>query len=337
MTVIVTGAAGFLGRHIVERLLARGDRVRALCRSPSPKLEASGVEVVLCDVRNLEDVQNALAGIETVYHVAGVAGMWGPWRHFHQNNVIGTQNVVAACRRQRVQRLIYTSSPSVAFDLHDQCGADESAPYSKRWLCHYAKSKAIAEQAVLAANGSAGLLTCALRPHLIWGPGDRQLLPRMLAHARSRRLWQVGDGTNDIDIIYVENAAAGHIQAADALRSGSPVCGRAYFISQGQPVNCWRWIAQLLAMAAAPPVTRSLSLRTAWRMGWTWEIAYRMLRLRKEPPMTRFLASQLGRSHWFDISAARRDFGYTPEISTAQGMSRLREWLAHQNVESTAA
>ncbi len=337
MTVLVTGAAGFLGRHIVERLVARGDRVRAFCRLPAPNLAAIGAEVKLGDVRDPKSLQEAVAGIETVFHVAGVAGMWGPWQHFYENNVVGTLNVIAASRHHGVRRLIYTSSPSVAFDLTDQCGAGETVPYTKRWLCHYAKSKALAEQAVLVANGHNGLLTCALRPHLIWGPGDRQLLPRLLAKAHNGRLRRVGDGTNLIDIVYVENAAAAHLLAADALAPGSPVCGRAYFISQGEPVNCWQWVNELLTMASVPPVTRSLTMQTAWRIGATWEIAYRLLRLRREPPMTRFLASQLGRSHWFDISAARRDFGYHPEVSTAEGMSRLKQWLAEGRAQPSLA
>jgi 2-alkyl-3-oxoalkanoate reductase len=333
VTALVTGAAGFLGRYIVERLTARGEPVRAFCRTPAPKLAVMGADVRLGDVRNCKSLDEALEGVDTVFHAAGVAAMWGPWKHFYENNVIGAQNVIAVCRRQGVRRLIYTSSPSVAFEVGDQCGVGESTPYTNRWLCHYSRSKALAEQAVLAANGQDGLLTCSLRPHLIWGPGDRQLLPRLLAQAKSGRLRRVGDGSNLIDIIYVENAAEAHLRVAEALHAGSPVCGRAYFISQGEPVNCWNWVDELLGIAAAPPVTKSLSLKTAWRVGAAWETAYRLLGLRKEPPMTRFLASQLGRSHWFDISAARRDFGYRPEVSTAEGMSRLKRWLCQSRAE----
>jgi nucleoside-diphosphate-sugar epimerase len=150
----------------------------------------------------------------------------------------------------------------------------------------------------------------------------------LLKRARARGLRRVGDGQNLIDIVYVENAATAHVAAAAALTDGSLVCGRAYFISQGEPVNCWQWIDQLLAAAGLPPVHRSIPLKRAWRLGHAWEMTYRVLRLRGEPPMTRFLAAQLGRSHWFDISAARRDFGYQPTVSTAEGMQRLRAWLA---------
>jgi len=336
VSVLVTGAAGFLGRHLVQQLLARGERVRAFCRTPNDSWAglfgpaAPHVEIVLGDVRDPAAIGAALRGVSTVFHTAGVAGLWGPWKHYFEVNVLGTRNVIAACRRNGVQRLVFTSSPSVVFTTTDQHGDDESLPYTRRWLCHYSHSKALAEQAVLAASGSGSgdLLTCALRPHLIWGPGDRHLLPRLLARARSGRLRRIGDGSNLIDTAYVDNAAAAHLQAADALLPGSRVCGRPYFISQGEPVNCWQWIDQLLALAGLPPVAQTISISQAWRAGLTMETAYRLLRLRKEPPMTRFLAAQLGRSHWFNIAAAGRDFGYQPHVSTIAGMQRLKDWLA---------
>jgi 2-alkyl-3-oxoalkanoate reductase len=334
---LVTGASGCLGRHIVRHLLDGGHRVRALCRNPATGCLPTDhvadnarpdIEIVRADVRNQAAVDKAVDGVDAVFHAAGLAGMWGPWKAFHATNVVGTRNVLDACLRHGVRRLIYTSSPSVVFTETDQCGDDESIPYAGRWLCHYPRSKAAAEQAVLAANGSRGLFTCAIRPHLIWGPGDRQLLPRLLRRARSGRLRRVGDGQNLIDIVYVDNAAAAHVAAATALTDGSPVCGRAYFISQGEPVNCWQWIDQLLAAARLPPVQRAISLQRAWQFGRLWETAHWLLRLRGEPSMTRFLAAQLGRSHWFNISAARRDFGYEPTVSTSAGLERLRTWLA---------
>ncbi len=333
MTALVTGAAGFLGRHIVQQLLARGERVTAFCRTKPVKPEAlfgsnmAGLNIATGDIRDAAAVESAARDADTVFHTAAVAGLWGPWQHYKRNNVDGTQNVIAACRRQGARRLVYTSSPSVVFTTSDQSDVDESIPYTTRWLCHYPHSKALGEQAVLATNGADGLHTCTLRPHLLWGPGDRQLLPRLLDRARSGRIRRVGNGKNLIDIVYVENAAKAHIQAADALAAGSPVCGRAYFISQGEPVVCWQWVDELLALAGLPPVQSAISFSAAWRSGIVLETAYRLLRIRKEPLMTRFLAAQLGREHWFDISAARRNFGYCPRISTPEGMRRLKEWL----------
>lgn len=323
MQYLVTGASGFLGLYIVERLRARGDGVRAACRTPGPHLTATGAEVYRCDLRDKAAAGEACRGVDVVIHAAGVAGVWGPWSHYYGNNVDATQHVLDGCRMHGVKRLVYTSSPSVTFDGGDQCGVDESAPYPTRWLCHYPHTKALAEQRVLAASGRHDLLTCALRPHLIWGPRDRHLVPRLLA--RADRLRRVGAGRNLVDMVYVENAARAHLQAADALAPGSPAAGRAYFISQGEPVNCWAWIDELLSLGERAPVRRSISLGAAWRLGAACEVAYRALRLAKEPPMTRFLAAQLGRSHYFDISAARRDFGFEPEISTQEGLRRTRD------------
>ena len=323
MNALVTGAGGFLGLYIVEQLVARGDNVRALCRGSYPELDALGVETVRGDLRDRDVTVDACRGIDVVFHAAGVAGLGGPWKHYYQINTLGTRHVVEGCRTHGVGRLVYTSSPSVTFDGSDQRGVDESAPYPRKWLCHYPHSKALAEQHVLQANAEAELLTCSLRPHLIWGPRDRHLIPRLLARARAGRLRRVGDGTNRVDMIYVQNAAVAHLQAADALVPGSVTAGRAYFISQGQPVNCWGWIDEILALAGLPPVGKSISLPAAWKLGTAFETVWSLLRLKSDPPMTRFLAAQLATSHWFDVTRAREDFGYHPKISTAEGMRRL--------------
>jgi 2-alkyl-3-oxoalkanoate reductase len=323
VNALVTGANGFLGLYVVEQLVARGDRVRAMCRRNSPELDTLGVESVHTDLRDRESIVNACRGMDVVFHAGAIAGIGGPWKRYYETNVLGTRHVVEGCRTHGVGRLVFTSSPSVTFDAVDQEGIDESAPYPTRWLCHYPHSKALAEQHVLASNRKDGLLTCSLRPHLIWGPRDRHLIPRLLQRARSGRLRRIGDGTNLIDTVYVENAAAAHLLAADALRPGSPVAGHAYFISQGEPVNCWGWINELLAMAGLPPVQKSISLRAAWTLGAAFEALYRLLRLQGEPPMSRFLAAQLATSHYFNITRAREDFGYQPTVSMAEGMRRL--------------
>lgn len=328
MKILVTGASGFLGRAIVERLLAEGQKVRAVCRSPVPELEARGVEIYRADLRDQKAAVVACRGVELVFHTAGVAGIWGPWKHYFDSNVAATMHLVAGCQEQGVRRLVFTSSPSVVFDGSDQAGLDESAPFPSRWLCHYPRSKALAEQHVLAANGRRGLLTCALRPHLVWGPGDRHLVPGLIARRRTNRLWRVGEGTNRIDMIYIDNAVEAHWRAAQALAPGSPAAGRAYFISQGEPVNCWQWINEILAFAGLPPPARALSMKTAWRLGAAMEIFCRMAPFAGEPSLTRFLAAQLGRSHYYDISAARRDLGYCPRVSKEEGMKRLAEGLA---------
>ena len=323
MHALVTGAGGFLGRAITRQLLARGDRVRALWRGRYPDLESLGVECLQGDVQELTDVKRACRGIEVVFHVAAVAGLWGPWKHYHGINTLGTKNVISGCVHGEVRRLVFTSSPSVTFAGRDQCGVDESAPYPATWLCHYAHTKALAEQLVLAANGQHHLLACALRPHLIWGPGDQHLVPRLLERARRGQLRQIGDGKNLIDAVFVENAAEAHLLAADRLTPGAAVCGKAYFISNGEPVNCWQWINEILSRPACRRIERRISYRAAYAAGAMLEGLWTVLGRTDEPRMTRFLAAQLATSHYFDISAARRDLGYAPRISMAEGLQRL--------------
>jgi nucleoside-diphosphate-sugar epimerase len=327
VNALVTGAGGFLGLYIVEQLIAAGHTVRALCRGSYAELDRLGVETVRADLRDRQATIAACQGMDVVFHTAAMAGIAVHWRPFYEINTVGTRHVVEGCIRHDVGRLVYTSSPSVTFDGGDQCGVDESAPYPSHWLCHYPHSKALAEQHVLQSNGRSGLLTCSLRPHLIWGPRDRHLIPRLLDRARSGRLRRVGDGTNLVDMVYVENAAAAHLAAADALAESGAPAGKAYFISQGEPVNCWGWINEILGLANLPPVEKSISLPAARRIGFAMEAVWKLLRLKSEPPMTRFLAAQLATSHYFDISAARTDFGYAPSITTAEGMRRLGEEL----------
>ena len=331
--VLVTGAGGFLGLAIARQMAARGDDVRGFSRQRYAELEAIGVESMTGDVRDAEAVERACQGQDLVIHTAAIAGIWGRWKAFYDINTLGTRHVLQACRRQGVGKLVFTSSPSVTFDGSDQSGVDESVPYPSRWLCHYPHTKALAEQEVLGANRAGQLLTCALRPHLIWGPGDPHLVPRLLERARAGQLRRVGDGSNLIDVVYVDNAAEAHLLAADALDSpakASAVAGRAYFISQGTPVNCWSWIDDLLALAGIEPIRRSVSLSTAWRIGTVLEAVHGLLRRPGEPRMTRFLAAQLGRSHYFDISRSQKDFGYQPRIPLEEGMRRLANSWANR-------
>jgi nucleoside-diphosphate-sugar epimerase len=324
MNALVTGGGGFLGGAVVRQLLARGDTVRSFSRQHYPAL---GVDQFQGDLADAAAVERAVAGCEVVFHVAAKAGVWGSADEYHRANVVGTENVIAACRKHGVGRLVFTSSPSVVATGHDIVGGDESMPYPRRYLAHYPRTKAAAERAVLNANGP-NLATVSLRPHMIWGPGDNHLIPRLIERARLGQLRQVGDGTNRTDVTYIENAAAAHLLAADRLTPGSPIAGKAYFISQGEPVLVWPFINRILGLAGLPPVARRVPTRLAYAAGAVLEAVYRLLGRTGEPRMTRFLAVQLGTSHWFDISAARRDLGYKPAVSTEEGLTRLKEWLA---------
>lgn len=326
MKALVTGGGGFLGQYVVEQLLADGADVRVLCRGRYAALDELGVEIARGDLQDTAFVASACEGIDAVFHVAAVPGIWGAWEMFHGVNTIGTQNVIAGCRKHNVRKLVFTSSPSVVFDGGDHMDADESLPYPTTWLSHYPHTKALAEQAVLAANNEQ-LATCALRPHLIWGPRDTQLVPRLIRRAKSGRLRLVDDGTNLISMAYVENVAAAHLQAAKALEPGSAVAGQAYFVNEPEPVNCGEWINTLLGRAGLPPVTKRISANAAYRIGAVFESVYSLLRISSEPPMTRFLASQLAASHTYRIDKARRDFGYVPIVSVDEGLDRVEPEL----------
>ncbi len=329
MHALVTGGGGFLGSAIVRQLVARGDRVRSLSRQHYPALDALGVEQIQGDVAEPQAVEQATAGCDIVFHVAARAGIWGRLRDFQQINVEGTRNVLAACRKHRIRRLVYTSSPSVVFHGRDMAGVDESVPYPSHFEAHYPRTKAEAEQLVRAAN-EPDLATVALRPHLIWGPGDNHLIPRILARARAGRLRRLGWRNPLIDSIYVENAADAHVLAADRLAPGSPVAGKVYFLSQGEPVPLWDLVNRILDAAGLPPVTRSVPVGVAVAAGWLLEAVYGLMGWQAEPPMTRFLARELSTAHWFDIAAARRDLGYEPRVSIDEGLRRLKDSLRNQ-------
>jgi nucleoside-diphosphate-sugar epimerase len=328
MNALVTGGGGFLGLAIVRRLLATGAQVRSFSRHAQPALNQLGVEQHQGDLANASAVAAALAGCDVVFHVAAKAGLWGPYADYHRANVIGTENVVAACRQHGVARLVYTSSPSVVFDGRDMAGVDESVPYPRHFEAHYPRTKALAEQLVRQANDHQ-LATVALRPHLIWGPGDNHLLPRLVARARAGQLRRIGRERKLIDTVYIDNAAEAHVLAAERLAPGSPVAGMVYFISQGEPWEIWELINRLLAAAGAPPVQRTIPTRLALLLAWGCETVHRLARRPGEPRLTRFVVKELCTSHWFDLTAARRDLGYAPAVTIAEGLRRLEQhWRA---------
>lgn len=329
MRALVTGGGGFLGEALVRLLLRRGDVVRSFSRGSYPELEALGADVVQGDLGDPKAVDAACAEMDVVFHVAAKAGFWGPYDEYYRANVMGTRNVIAACRHRRVQRLVFTSSPSVVACGKDLSGVDESVPYPSSYKAHYPETKAAAERIVLAAN-SPGLATVALRPHLLWGPGDPHIAPRLIARARAGKLKRLGKDDCVVDATYVDNAAEAHLLAADRLAAGTPLAGKAYFISNGEPMPLWDLINRILEAAGAPPVTKTASLRVARAAAWLSELVHGTLGF-GEPALTRFLVEELSTDHWFDLKAARRDLGYDPKISVAEGLELLRDFYRKQS------
>jgi nucleoside-diphosphate-sugar epimerase len=325
-SVLVTGGGGFLGKQIIEALRRLNcGSIRSVGRRPQPELEKNGVEVLRGEISDSSFILKACESRSLVFHTAALAGVWGKREEFHRINIIGTQNVVDACRKRNVSALVYTSSPSVVLHGGDTENADESIPFPEKYLAPYPETKAVAERLVLNAN-SADFATVALRPHLIWGPGDPHLLPRVIERARKRKLVQVGDGKNLVDMTYVDNAAFAHIAAAETLRNSQKANGKAYFISDGNPVVLWDWINNLLKRLDIPPVNRKISYRSAYMAGALMELLGK-LPFSGEPPMTRFIAGQLANSHYFNITAARNDLGYSPVITPKVALEKTIEWL----------
>lgn len=325
MKVLVTGGGGFLGSAIAWLLVQRGDRVVSLSRHRYPRLASLGVEQIQGDIADLRAVEHAMTGCDLVFHVAAKAGLWGKYEEYHRANVTGTENVLTCCRKLQVRRLVHTSSPSVVFTGKDMEGVDESVPYAEHFEAHYPRTKAMAERLVREANGPE-LATVALRPHLIWGPEDNHLVPRILARGRAGKLLRIGRANKLIDSIYIDNAADAHLLAADRLSPGSPIAGKAYFLSNDEPWPVWHLINAILAADDIPPVTRTIPSWLAYSVGWLMEKTFWLLRKQGEPPMTRFLARELATAHWFNIRAAREELGYEPRVSIEEGLARLREW-----------
>jgi nucleoside-diphosphate-sugar epimerase len=318
---LVSGGGGFLGQALCKALKARGDEVYALCRGSYPELEAKGIKVIRHNIEN--PLPESLADIKFngVFHVASKVEMWGPYDSFFKTNVEGTRNIIQFCKYAGILRLVYTSSPSVIADDSHASGIDESYPYPEKHLAPYPATKALAEQEVLGSY-SDRLFTIALRPHLIWGPGDRHLVPTVISRAKSGRLVQVGNGKNLVDTSFIEDCVTAHLKAMAALVANPKCRGRAYFISQGEPVQLWSWINRILELNHLPKVTRRVSAPLAKFLGVLCEIGVRILPGNREPFLTRFLASQMSRDHYFNIKAARRDLGYEPKYSIEAALQR---------------
>jgi nucleoside-diphosphate-sugar epimerase len=326
MKILVTGGGGFLGQALCRGLRARGHEVASFNRGHYAALEAMGVEQRRGDLADRDAVLDAARGCDAIFHNAAKAGAWSrDPREFYDANVAGTRQVIDACRMHGIGRLVYTSTPSVTHRAtFPVAGLDaQQVPYGEHLKSPYAQTKKVAEQLVLAAN-DATLAAVALRPRLIWGSGDNQLLPRIVERARAGRLKLIGDGSNLVDTTYLDNAADAHLAAFDHLAPGSACAGRAYFVSNGDPRSMRETLTALLDAAGAPPPNGTIPFRAAYAIGAVCEAAWNLLPLRGEPPMTRFLAEQLVTTHWYSMAPAKRDFGWVPRVSFDDGLCALR-------------
>lgn len=323
MNILVTGGGGFLGQAVVRRLVARGDQVSVINRSAYPELEALGVRCHRGDIADRAAVIAAAAGSDAVIHVAAKAGPGLYQPDFEAANVTGTANVLAACAEHDIGLLVHTSSPSVVHGGGDIENGDESLPYAEQFHAPYPETKARAERLVLAANG-ASLRSCALRPHLIWGPGDNQLVPRLVEKNRAGKL-RLPAPDKLIDTVYIDNAAEAHVLALDNLAGPGTAAGKAYFISNGEPLANGEIIARLLEAWGETPRIGRVPFGVAMAAAGTVEALWRLTRRRSDPPLSRFVVEHLATAHWYNIEAARRDLGYQPSVSIEEGLARLRQ------------
>jgi nucleoside-diphosphate-sugar epimerase len=327
MRILVTGGGGFLGSYVVRDLLKAGHQVVSFQRRPNTGLQEDGAEVIQGDLLDPAALDSAMAGCHAIIHIAAMAGVWGSRESYFSINVGGTESILRAMERLGIEKLVYCSSPSVVFSGKEFAGADESLPYGSNWTFAYPESKAAAEQLVMEWGRSGKGKVIALRPHLIWGVGDPHLFPSIIQRANASRLRIVGNGRNRVDHTRVENAAAAHVLALQALEKPSAV-NRAYFISQGDASSMWDWVNSLLRRLDIPPVTKRVPYALAFSAGFACELIWRLTGMSGVPPMTRFVAQAMAKSHWFSIEAARKELGYHPEqFPTEEGLDAYaRAW-----------
>jgi nucleoside-diphosphate-sugar epimerase len=334
MRVLVTGGGGFLGSAICRRLLREGYQPVAFQRGAASHLDTPGIRIARGDICDQTALAEAAQGCGAVIHAAAKAGLWGAAAEYQRVNVDGTDTVIRVCRDLAIGALVFTSSPSIVHRGKDIEGGDESLPLADHFLAPYPATKARAESMVLAANGPR-LRTNALRPHLIWGPGDPHILPRLAQRVRGGRLLLPG-ANKRVDTIFVENAALAHLRALQELLAAGRSAGKPYFVSNDEPLPQGEIVGRLLAAAGIEARIQAVPAIAARFAGALCETTWRLFGLAAEPPVTRFSADQLCTAHWYDMSAAKRDLGYRPEVSISEGLSRINRQLTEGSQQHRA-
>lgn len=333
MKILLTGATGFLGRAIASALIARGHRMRALVRRDLRELGALGVEQRSGNIAAFEDVCAAAEGCDAIVHSAGCVDPLATIEQYHEANVRSTDCVLGACELIGVPRLVLTSCASTVIGNEDLEGVDESQPYPPRWATAYAHTKALAEQRVLAANGTQ-LATTVLRPHLLWGTGEPRMLPAVLDLARRGRLRLFGEPDRKIDPCHVDNAAEAHALAIERLEIGAAIAGKTYFIAQGEPLTIEAFFSGLLRAGGFPPEKRRLAALTARALA----SGARAHGDDGSSPLVHAGSLELfSHASWFDLTAARSELGYVPKITLVEGMTRLLTQLTRERMHNRNA
>ena len=322
----MTGTGSLLLGGLASELLRRGDEVVCLQRRPAAFMGHQNAHEVLADICNSDAVALAAKGCDAIIHGAARVGVVGSQKEFYDTNVLGTENILRAAEQQSISRLVFVSTPSVAHTGASLVGAPAGRAEIGRSRSYYAESKAIAERTVLNARNSQ-LAVVAIRPHLVWGPGDTQLVGRIVERAKSGRLAVVGTGNALVDSTYIDNAISAHIAALDALHVGSSCDGNAYVVSNGEPRTVNELMRSMCESAGVPFEPRHLSLTLGIRLGSLVERLWPLMQS-SEPPITRFIAEQLGTAHWFDQRVVHNDLKWAPSVTLDEGFKQLTQWFA---------
>ncbi len=353
MKVLLTGATSLIGRHVVARLLERGDEVTVVQRNPS-RIEgvaefchdiggkhggagpgksaspitglpppASGLPPSNAGSPSIDPLDEPMANMDAVVHLAAKVTFSGKWEAFEAINIEGTRRLVDSASRSGVSRFVHVSTPSVAHAGRSLIGEPAGPADPEHVRGHYARSKAFGEKIALAANGP-GMRVVALRPHLVWGPGDMQLTQRIIDRARAGRLVLVGSGLALIDTTYIDNAATAIVAGID---NAERAAGHALVISNGQPRTVSEIIKRMLHAGGLPTRLRHVPSPVAIAAGAAIETVWDLLDKSDEPPMTRFLAEQLATAHWFDQRQTRELLNWKPEVGLDEGFRQLADSL----------
>ena len=328
MKIIVSGGTGFLGSSLAQSLSVAGHEVHTIGRKPANTTASKKLIHHTWDLSKEVLPLSILSGTDVFFHIAAKAGVWGKYSEFYNANVVATEKILLACQSTKIPRLIYTSTPSVVFSEKSILGGSESLPYGNTGFSPYAETKAIAEQAVLNSHSPGKIQTVALRPHLVWGKDDPHLLPRVIARHKNGKLRIIGSGQNQVDLTHIDNVTHAHVCAMHEMIKNKTLGGKPYFIGQSEPVFLWRWLNQIFQTIDLPPLTKTMSFRNAYLLGCTMEKIWNVLRIKKEPPMTRFVACQLAHDHWFSNQSAEQDLGYIPIKNMADALEETKSWLS---------
>ena len=319
-TAFVTGGSGFVGGALIQRLVRDGARVRALARShaSAAKVEELGAEAVRGDLSDTKSLREGAAGCDVTFHAAARLGEWGPWEEFERLNVRGTRDVLEASRAAGVRRFVHVGTEAAVVAGQALVMVDETAPLRPDSKAPYCASKALAEQAVREANGN-GLETVVVRPRMVWGPGDTTVLPAIAHAVRQGRFAWIGGGRHMTSTTYIDNTVEGLVLGAERGRPGE-----AYFVTDGEPVEFRDFVTRQLEALGVEAPTRTLPLPAARAAAVGLEGAWRALRRKSQPPLTRTAVWLSAVEMTIRIDKAREELGYSPPVSIDEGLERLR-------------